>query len=103
MDQLQEQFEEEALESIKHPSHYARNFIQYCSFRALELFIQAPNFLNDKKFRRLTFDMMIAWEVPSAASQPLPDVCVTINCLACRFFMALMDPFPSEFVFFENV
>ncbi|KAG9157693.1 hypothetical protein Leryth_022906 [Lithospermum erythrorhizon] len=71
MGQLKEKFEEEVLESIKHPSHYAKNFLQYCSFRAIDLFIQAPGFLDDKKFRRLTFDMMVAWEVPAAASQPL--------------------------------
>ncbi|GAA0174629.1 hypothetical protein LIER_27978 [Lithospermum erythrorhizon] len=74
MSQLQENFNEEASESIKHPSLYARNFLEYCSFRALALSIQAAGYLDDKKFRRLTFDMMVAWEVPSAASQPLPDI-----------------------------
>lgn len=31
--------------------------------------------LFDKTFRRLTFDMMLAWEVPAADSQPLTSVC----------------------------
>jgi len=31
--------------------------------------------LFDKTFRRLTFDMMLAWEVPAADSQPLTNVC----------------------------
>ncbi|XP_019443298.1 PREDICTED: uncharacterized protein LOC109347729 isoform X2 [Lupinus angustifolius] len=30
--------------------------------------------LFDKTFRRLTFDMMLAWETPAAASQPLTNV-----------------------------
>jgi len=31
--------------------------------------------LFDKTFRRLTFDMMLAWEVPAADSPPLTNVC----------------------------
>jgi len=30
--------------------------------------------LADKKFRRLMFDMMLAWECPATASQPLVNV-----------------------------
>ncbi|TVU25397.1 hypothetical protein EJB05_27892 [Eragrostis curvula] len=29
----------------------------------------APGYLADKTFRRLTFDMMLAWEAPSSSSQ----------------------------------
>ncbi|GAV90336.1 DUF639 domain-containing protein [Cephalotus follicularis] len=72
--ELQESFNQEASESIKHPSHYARNFLEYCCFRALALSTQVTGHLADKKFRRLTFDMMMAWETPAAASQPLLNV-----------------------------
>uniref|UniRef100_A0A5B7A772 Uncharacterized protein n=1 Tax=Davidia involucrata TaxID=16924 RepID=A0A5B7A772_DAVIN len=67
---LQENFKAEASDSIKQPSRYARNFLEYCCFRALALSTQVKGYLDDKKFRRLTFDMMLAWEFPAAASQP---------------------------------
>lgn len=35
-------------------------------------------YMEDKKFRRLTFDMMLAWELPDAASHPSMDVCIYI-------------------------
>ncbi|CAK9167832.1 unnamed protein product [Ilex paraguariensis] len=72
--QLQENFYDEASDSVKHPSCYARNFLEYCCFRAVALSVQATGYLEDTKFRRLTFDMMIAWEVPAAASEPLLNV-----------------------------
>ncbi|WCJ21945.1 hypothetical protein M5689_004055 [Euphorbia peplus] len=71
---LQENFNVEASESIKHPSRYARNFLEYCCFRALALSVQVSGHLTDKKFRRLTFDMMLAWELPAATSQPFVNV-----------------------------
>nr|XP_016444784.1 PREDICTED: uncharacterized protein LOC107770039 [Nicotiana tabacum] len=70
MSQLQENFDAEASDSIKHKSQYARNFLEYCCFRALALSIQVNGYLGDKLFRRLTFDMMVAWEFPAASSQP---------------------------------
>ncbi|PON94511.1 hypothetical protein TorRG33x02_097580 [Trema orientale] len=72
--ELQESFNAEASDSIKHPSRYARNFLEYCCFRALALSTQAVGHLADKKFRRLTYDMMVAWEAPAAASQPSVNV-----------------------------
>jgi hypothetical protein len=68
---LQQHFETEASESIKHPSRYARNFLEYCCFKALAVATQLTDHLSDKNFRRLTFDMMLAWEAPAAASKPL--------------------------------
>ncbi|KAL5748888.1 hypothetical protein ACOSQ2_026185 [Xanthoceras sorbifolium] len=68
--ELQESFNAEASESIKHPSRYARNLLEYCCFRALALSTQVAGHLADKMFRRLTYDMMLAWEVPAASSQP---------------------------------
>ncbi|CAL0332550.1 unnamed protein product [Lupinus luteus] len=72
--ELQESFNREASDSIKHPSQYARNFLEYCCFKALSLSTRMTGHLFDKTFRRLTFDMMLAWETPAAASQPLTNV-----------------------------
>lgn len=72
--ELQESFNAEASEAIKHPSRYARNFLEYCCFRTLALSTQVTGHLADKKFRRLTYDVMLAWEVPAASSQPLLNV-----------------------------
>ncbi|KAL1318525.1 uncharacterized protein LOC107644290 isoform X1 [Arachis ipaensis] len=69
--ELQESFNQEASDSIKHPSRYARNLLEYCCFKALSFSTQMTGHLFDKTFRRLTFDMMIAWEAPATASQPL--------------------------------
>ncbi|XP_038986067.1 uncharacterized protein LOC103719567 isoform X2 [Phoenix dactylifera] len=74
MDELQHNFDKEASESIKHPSNYARNLLEYCCFRALALYTQGADHLADKNFRRVTFDMMLAWEAPAAASQTLVKV-----------------------------
>ncbi|GFS33128.1 heat-inducible transcription repressor [Actinidia rufa] len=69
--ELRENFDVEASDSLKHPSRYARNILEYCCFRALALSTQVIDCVADKKFRRLTFDMMLTWEFPAAASQPL--------------------------------
>ncbi|XP_045788417.1 uncharacterized protein LOC123883602 isoform X2 [Trifolium pratense] len=71
---LQESFNQEASESLKIPSRYARNLLEYCCFKALSLKAQMSGHLLDKTFRRLTYDMMLAWEVPSATSLPLTNV-----------------------------
>lgn len=65
--ELQGSFNKEASDSVKHPSVYARNFLEYCCFRTLALSIQVTSRLADKKFRRLTYDMMVAWETPGAS------------------------------------
>ncbi|KAK4413669.1 hypothetical protein Salat_2779700 [Sesamum alatum] len=66
--ELQDQFKEELPDNVKQPPSYARNFLEFCSYKTLHLAITRPNYLNDKEFRRLTFDMMIAWEVPGIDS-----------------------------------
>ncbi|XP_023531055.1 uncharacterized protein LOC111793424 [Cucurbita pepo subsp. pepo] len=68
--ELQESFNVEAIDSIKGSSNYARNFLEYCSFRALAVSTHNTGYLADKRFRRLTFDMMIAWEAPASSSLP---------------------------------
>ncbi|XP_059640639.1 uncharacterized protein LOC132282848 [Cornus florida] len=72
--ELQENFNAEASDSIKHPSLYARNFLEYCCFRALALSTQIKGYPNDKKFRQLIFDMMLAWEFPAASGQLLDNI-----------------------------
>ncbi|KAK8965615.1 hypothetical protein KSP40_PGU016607 [Platanthera guangdongensis] len=66
MDELQHNFDLEASDPIKSSSNYARNFLEYCCFRALALMTRVIRHPADPKFRRLTFDMMLAWEAPSA-------------------------------------
>lgn len=78
VDQLRENFEVEASDVTKNPSRYARNFLEYSCFRALAQSTQVSGYMEDKRFRRLTFDMMLAWEVPDASSQPTVDVCMFI-------------------------
>ncbi|XP_073022807.1 uncharacterized protein [Primulina eburnea] len=70
--QLRENFDAEASDFLKHHPNFARNFLEYCCFLALSRSIQAINYLDDKNFRRLIFDMMISWEFPAASSQPFP-------------------------------
>lgn len=77
MDELRDNFDTEASDFTKHPSRFARNFLEYCCFKALSLSTQVTGHLADKKFRRLTYDMMLAWEAPAAASQPLLKVVIS--------------------------
>ncbi|PIA33276.1 hypothetical protein AQUCO_04100002v1 [Aquilegia coerulea] len=71
IDELQANFESEASDSLKHPAKYARNLLEYCCFRALALSTHVLGHLSDKEFRRLTYDMMLAWEVPATSNQPI--------------------------------
>lgn len=70
-EELQRHFEEEAPASAKHPAKYALHLLEYSCFRALSVQAQVTDHLSDKDFRRLTFDMMLAWEAPGATSRPL--------------------------------
>ncbi|KAJ8641665.1 hypothetical protein MRB53_018359 [Persea americana] len=94
MDELRQNFDTEASDSIKHPSRYARNFLEYCCFRALSLSSQVTGHLGDKNFRRLTYDMMLAWEAPGAASQPLVMV-DTENTVGKEAFSRIAPAIPT--------
>ena len=83
MDDLQQNFEAEASDGIKNRSCYARNFLEYCFFKAIAISVRMADYLADKNFRRLTFDTMLAWESPS--SDALPEVKVWICCLPLFF------------------
>ncbi|XP_048235232.1 uncharacterized protein LOC8260741 isoform X2 [Ricinus communis] len=63
--ELQHQFDIELPESVKQLFTYARNLLEFCSYKALNCVVATtPNYLSDKDFRRLTYDMMLAWETP---------------------------------------
>ncbi|XP_078427378.1 polygalacturonase inhibitor (DUF639) isoform X2 [Wolffia australiana] len=69
---LQKNFEIEHPEQIQNSSAYARNVLEYCSYKALQEVCKNPGYLGDKELRRLTFDMMLAWEVPGAKTEFMP-------------------------------
>ncbi|KAI3976576.1 hypothetical protein MKX01_008434 [Papaver californicum] len=91
LDELQECFDAGASDSVKHPSCRARNFLEYCCFQTLSLSTQVNNsHLGDKKFRRLTYDMMLAWEAPAATSQP--SINVDEECMVGREAFSRITP-----------
>ncbi|XP_022865578.1 uncharacterized protein LOC111385428 isoform X2 [Olea europaea var. sylvestris] len=67
-EELQHNFDVELPDHLKKPPTYARNFLEFCSYKALHLAITRPNYLGNKGFHRLTFDMMLAWDAPGADS-----------------------------------
>ncbi|KAK4766096.1 hypothetical protein SAY87_007738 [Trapa incisa] len=102
--ELQESFNIEASDSIKRPSVYARNFLEYCCFRALALSIQVNGHLSDQKLRRLTFDMMVAWESPAASSHPSVSVDEDVSVGVEAFSrIAPAVPLVSNVVVSENL
>ncbi|KAJ7954640.1 Plant protein of unknown function (DUF639) [Quillaja saponaria] len=68
---LQHCFDTELPESVKELLTYARNLLEFCSYKALQQLTKSLNYLSDKEFRRLTYDMMLAWEAPCVESDPL--------------------------------
>ncbi|KAA8541450.1 hypothetical protein F0562_025413 [Nyssa sinensis] len=68
--ELKHRFDTELPDTVKKPSTYARNLLEFCSYQALPLLIGHPDYLSDKEFRRLTYDMMLAWESPGVESEP---------------------------------
>lgn len=67
--ELQHHFDIELPESVKQLFTYARNFLEFCSFQAIHQLMRHPDYLSDPEFRRLTYDMMLAWESPSVESE----------------------------------
>ncbi|KAE8686838.1 Serine/threonine-protein phosphatase 6 catalytic subunit [Hibiscus syriacus] len=65
-EELQHRFDIELPESVKQLFTYARNFLEFCSYQALHKVSRNPDYLSDADFRRLTYDMMLAWEAPCA-------------------------------------
>ncbi|CAB4265423.1 unnamed protein product [Prunus armeniaca] len=69
-EELQHHFDTQLPESVKELLTYARNFLEFCSYQALHIVCCRPDYLSDKEFRCMTFDMMLAWESPSVESKP---------------------------------
>ncbi|XP_047308401.1 uncharacterized protein LOC124911912 [Impatiens glandulifera] len=65
-EELQQLFKTTLPDNFKQPSNYARNLLEFCSYQALNVVTANPEYLGDKDFRRFTYDMMLAWENPSA-------------------------------------
>ncbi|XP_027154242.1 uncharacterized protein LOC113754101 [Coffea eugenioides] len=55
-------FDREFPDKVKQPSNHARNFLEFCSYQAIDLSTTGADYLSNKEFRRLMFDMMLAWE-----------------------------------------
>ncbi|KAK9001289.1 hypothetical protein V6N11_083077 [Hibiscus sabdariffa] len=69
-EELQHRFDIELPESVKQLFTYARNFLEFCSYQALHNLTRNPDYLSDPDFRRLTYDMMLAWEAPCVECEP---------------------------------
>lgn len=64
---LVEEFEAEWKPEI---GSYSRKFVEYCSAKALTDMCQnIEEKISDGSFNRLTFDMMLAWEMPSSEDE----------------------------------
>lgn len=60
--QIQKDFETDLPDHPKQRNLYARQFLQYCCHKALHVLTNRHDYLSDKDFRSLTYDMMLAWE-----------------------------------------
>ncbi|KAJ3689255.1 hypothetical protein LUZ61_018419 [Rhynchospora tenuis] len=65
-DKLVQLFEIELPDHASEPEKYGRDLLLYCSYKALNEETKSINYLSEKEFRILTFDMMLAWETPNA-------------------------------------
>ncbi|XP_058758031.1 uncharacterized protein LOC131631251 [Vicia villosa] len=70
-DELQHAFDSELPLGVKELLTYARNFVEFCSFKALQKLSRTSDYLSDAEFRRLAFDAMLAWEAPSVHTEQL--------------------------------
>ncbi|XP_068636255.1 uncharacterized protein [Aristolochia californica] len=53
-------------------SDYSRKLVEFCSSKTLcEIVTHLDEKINDGKFSRLTFDMMLAWEKPSVVDEQI--------------------------------
>ena len=70
---MQRKFEKSALSLPETDSckDYASSLLEYCCFETLAVALKKTGYLKDKHFRRLTFDMMLAWEMPDSAAVSL--------------------------------
>ena len=73
-EKLQHSFETDLPDNVNQHSSYAKNFLEFCSYQALHRLTADPDYLTDKEFRRLTYDMMLAWEAPGVENEALDAV-----------------------------
>ncbi|CAL5439164.1 unnamed protein product [Camellia sinensis] len=78
VEELQHRFETELADAVKQPSTCTRNFLGFCSYQSLNLVTAHLDYLSDKEFRCLTFEMMLAWEAPGVKNET-PDT-ETASC-----------------------
>lgn len=74
VDELRHRFDTELPNIANQPSNYARNLLEFCSYKALHRITEQPDYLSDKNFRILMYDMMLAWEVPGVENPSLDSV-----------------------------
>lgn len=93
-EELQHSFDTEHPDINKESLVYARSLLEFCSYQALNMMTKPPDYLADKKFRRLTFNMMLAWEGPSAENElntvrPHCTLCSTFQILSIKSYLEL--------------
>ena len=73
MDKLVEQFE---AGWNSETNGYSRKFVEFCSAKALTYMCQnIEENISNGSFSRFTFDMMLAWEMPSSTDEEACMVC----------------------------
>lgn len=96
VDKLVEEFEaeywkpDEISTSNISSNGYSRKLVEFCSAKAFEQETcqNIEEKINDGSFCRFTFDMMIAWEIPSSADEEAS----TVRTLALSlFFYSLVE------------
>ncbi|XP_011659845.1 uncharacterized protein LOC101222590 isoform X1 [Cucumis sativus] len=71
-EEMQQLFDSELPGINKEPETYSRSLLEFISYQTLYSMSRRPDYLSDKEFRRLAYDMMLAWECPGSESEPLP-------------------------------
>lgn len=65
-EKLVQLFEIELPDNANEPEKYGRNLLVYSSYKALHEETKRIDYLSEKEFRILTYDIMLAWETPNA-------------------------------------
>lgn len=89
-------------DTIKQSASHARCIVEFCSYLTLHKLTESQNYLSDKDFRRLTFDMMIAWEDPAAESELTKVIhyVYVLTSSAINFLGSLLGLYPEEMCLF---
>jgi hypothetical protein len=86
-DELQHAFDSELPLGVKELLTYARNLVEFCSFKALHKFSRTSDYLSDSEFRSLSFDVMLAWEAPSVNA----DQVTTVQIITLTISLSLIN------------